>query len=298
VRICALLAAATFTGLGCAGAVAHAHEHRSEAVAARSRGTLRVVTFHSAALRRRRSYLLYEPPGYAQAAAAGRRFPVLYLLHSAPGWPRRFVDAGRVDHYVDVAIAARRARPMLVVIPYGRVRLAPGGPDTEWANTRLGRYEDLVLDVVRDVDARFATIRSRRARVLAGPSTGGFAAANITLRHLATFSAFESWSGYFAETRTDAFTGESQANLTANSPVLYVPGLAAEIRRDPVWGISYQGSGDPEASGLSLFTRRLTRAGGHATAFRPPGGHGWSLWKAEEPRMLAWASQHEEGSAG
>src|SRR4051794_24025025 len=186
-------------------------------------GVVKRISFFSPALGRRRYYLVDLPPGYASAAAARNRFPVLYLLHSAVGWPERFVDAGRVDRALDAGYAAGRLRPMIVVMADGRVRT--GGPDTEWANTRLGPYEDGLLDVVRAVDQRWRTVRRRSRRMLAGPSTGGFAAANVALRHLGTFGGFESWSGYFRETRTDAFTREAQANLDRNSPVDYVGGL-------------------------------------------------------------------------
>src|SRR5437899_10645521 len=49
------------------------------------RGTVREVHFYSQALAQKRKYLIYLPPGYAAQAAAGRRFPVMYLLHAPPG---------------------------------------------------------------------------------------------------------------------------------------------------------------------------------------------------------------------
>src|SRR3954454_16966573 len=195
---------------GCGATATHARASHRPALrpaarsAASAGGVVRRVSFFSRALGRRRSYLVDLPPGYTSAAAAGKRFPVLYLLHSAVGWPERFVDAGHVDRALDAGYAAGRLRPMIVVMADGRVRT--GGPDTEWANTRLGPYEDGLLDVVRAVDQRWRTVRRRSRRMLAGPSTGVFAAANVALRHLGTFGGFESWSGYFRETRTDAFT--------------------------------------------------------------------------------------------
>ena len=59
-------------------------------------GRLLRSRFHSPALRGEHEYDLYLPPGYAAAAAAGQRFPVVYLLHGAPGWPQRFTDAGDI----------------------------------------------------------------------------------------------------------------------------------------------------------------------------------------------------------
>ena len=48
-------------------------------------GTTRTITFWSPSVHQREQYIVYLPPGYAQAAARGRRYPVLYLLHGYPG---------------------------------------------------------------------------------------------------------------------------------------------------------------------------------------------------------------------
>src|SRR3954447_16664979 len=238
---------------GCGAAATHARAGHDVPArpAASARGVVRRVSFFSPALRERRSYLVDLPRGYTAAAAAGRRFPVLYLLHSAVGWPDRFIDAGHVDRALDRGYDAGRLRPMLVVMPDGRVRT--GGPDTEWADTGLGPYEDALIDVVHAVDRRWRTVRRRSARMLAGPSTGGFAAANVALHHLGLFGGFESWSGYFRETRTDAFTTEPQANLDRNSPVDDVGRLRTRLRRQPTDAVAYEGDRGSDPAALDLF---------------------------------------------
>jgi enterochelin esterase-like enzyme len=59
-----------------------------------------------------------------------------------------------------------------------------------------------VLDVMRDVDYRFATIRARRERVIAGFSAGADRATNIALHNLGVFTNLQAWPGYYLETRT------------------------------------------------------------------------------------------------
>jgi enterochelin esterase-like enzyme len=246
------------------------------------------VTFTSRALHERRGYLVHLPAGYSTR----RRYPVLYLLHSAVGWPERWIVAAHADRIADAEQRAGRTRPLILVMPEGNV--SRHGADTEWANTRLGPYEDAFVDVVRDVDRRFSTLRDRRARMLAGVSTGGFAAANLALRRPALFGGFESWSGYFRETASDAFAAEPAASLAANSPVDYVAALAPAIRRLGMAGFVYEGDREPDASYQDLFCARLRRAGGRVTCTRYAGGHGWTLWRAHLPAMLRFASARME----
>lgn len=252
----------------------------------------KVLTGHlySPALHRQRSYSVYLPPGYSRAAARGARYPVLYLLHAPPGKPAGYFTAGALAVRMDEMIAAHKIGPFMVVLPDGRT----GGSsnDTEWANANRGRYESFVLDVVHSVDRRWATIRSRSARAIGGLSEGGYGAANITLRNLRTFGGFQSWSGYFVQTPTAAFTGASRAALRANSPLLYVGRLRGALRRYPVHAWLYQGRLDRDSSlpQMLAFQRALRRAGGHVSAQLVPGGHSWLVWRGQMPAALrkAW----------
>src|SRR5207302_7076470 len=55
-------------------------------------GRLVTARFYSPALHARRSYLIYLPPGYSPRT----HYPVLYLLHGAPGWPRELLDVANL----------------------------------------------------------------------------------------------------------------------------------------------------------------------------------------------------------
>jgi enterochelin esterase-like enzyme len=254
----------------------------------------RVVTLHfgSPALGRRASAAVYLPPGYAAAARAGGRFPVLYLLHAPPGSPLGYLTIGALQVRMDSLIATHRIRPFLVAIPDGHT--SRDSNDTEWANAGAGRYESFVLDTVNAVDRRFATIQARGDRALAGLSEGGYGAANVTLHQLATFGAFESWSGYFTQTPTFAFNGASRRLLAANSPNAYVGSLRARLATLPTYGFLYRGTSDKITSHADTvtFARRFRAAGGHVALAEYPGGHNWALWRAHLPQMLRFASAH------
>lgn len=255
-------------------------------------GSVVQMRFFSPALGRHATYQLYLPPGYAAAAQAGVRFPVLYLLHPPPGSPAGYLTIGALQQRMDTLIAKHAIKPYLVAIPDGHTR--KDGNDTEWANAGAGRYEDFMLDVVRTVDHHFATIPGRADRALAGLSEGGYGAANIALRHLDVFGTFESWSGYFFQTPTLPFKGASAALLAANSPNDYVSALAPQLARMPTYAFVYRGSGEHLTSHLDTitFVERFRAAGGHVRFAEWPGLHNWRLWRAHMPLMLRFAGRH------
>jgi S-formylglutathione hydrolase FrmB len=255
-------------------------------------GRIAESRFYSPALRARRSFYAYLPAGYARAALRGRRFGVLYLLHAPPGRPAGFFSAGALAVDADVLVHERRIRPLLIVVPNGKS--GSFGNDTEWANARAGRYEDFVLDVVRAVDRRYATLADRRHRVIGGLSAGGYGAVNIALHHLREFGGMQSWSGYFANSPrySAVFEGAPPATIAYNSPAQLVPRLAPEIRRLGLHAFLYSGLSDREPGRYQLpgFAALLRRAGARTGSALYRGGHDWGIWRRQGRHMLELAS--------
>ena len=300
-----LVVAAWFAvGLSAAYAYVHGYTVRRGFPVARvpagtPRGTVETVSFRSQAIGATERYMVYLPPHYAAQAARGGRFPVLYLLHGSPGADGGFVTIGAANVRMDTLIARHRVRPMILVMPAGEQGL---GGDTEWANTPHGRWMDFVLDVVHDVDHRYATLARRRDRGIAGISEGAYGAVNIGLHHIGLFSVIQSWSGYYKQTPTGPFKGATLAALQANSPADYVAELAPRIQRLGLRVWLLQGQIDwhsPHA--LVAFAGALHTAGATVRYGFYPGGHDWALWRAQTPRMLIaashWFSQRPRGPA-
>lgn len=295
-RLAGALAVA-WIGIGLWGAYAYTHAYyvyrgfpppRDPAGVAQ--GALTKVRFFSPALGARRSYLVYTPPGYASAAARGRRFPVLYLLHAPPGRPDGYIQAGAVNVRADILLARHVIHPFLMVLPYGKSHSF--GNDTEWADARAGRYEGYVLDTVRAVDGRWATRPDRTHRVIAGLSEGAYGAANLAVRHLDLFGGFQSWSGYFTQTPTGPFAGLPEPLLRANSPTTIVPALAPRLARLPLRAFLYQGGQDDVSEPAMLaFAGELRRAGAEVGTAVYPGHHSWQLWRGQVPQMLRLADR-------
>ena len=249
-------------------------------------GRLLTVHFYSRALGRRTDYLIYMPAAYDPA----RRYPAFYLLHGMPGRPLAFTVIGNIEVRLDNLISEGRVPPMILVFPDGRIN---GGAftDSEWANTPWGQFDSYVIDVVRDVDRRFAALPERQARVIAGLSAGAYGAINIALHHLSRFGSVQVWSGYFTQTRSGVFAHATNAQLAYNSPIEYVRGVGAALAADPLRAYLLVGRGDSASRQIVPMARALKAQGATVSYAIYAGGHDWQLWNAHLDQMLILAGR-------
>ncbi|MEO7192007.1 MAG: alpha/beta hydrolase-fold protein [Vicinamibacterales bacterium] len=154
-------------------------------------GAVAVVTYYSTALKRDRRMHIYTPPGYQ----AGRdKYPVFYLLHGASDSDDSWTSVGRAGIILDNLIAAKKAKPMIVVMPAGHTNgptpgrgapptaatIAPGSPD-EFT-------QDFVTDIMPYVEKNYRVLTDRQNRAIAGLSMGGSQTLNIAMPHLDQFA--------------------------------------------------------------------------------------------------------------
>ncbi len=256
-----------------------------------ARGHITSFRFASAALGGREVRpLVYLPAGYAAAPAT--RYPVLYLLHGTPGNPRTaFVNSLHLGPRMDELVAARRIRPMIVVMPPG----SPGTYEhaTEWANgpghgARWFRY--LTHDLVRAVDSRYRTIPERAGRAIAGYSSGADAAINAILWHPQSYAVAEAWSGDFRQTpRT---VGRVPALVAHFSALQTAPARARVVERAGDHVYLYAGRTDPALPMTLAVGLDLRRAHVHERLDVTGGGHAWELWASRMDGALRYASDH------
>jgi beta-lactamase class A/enterochelin esterase-like enzyme len=149
-------------------------------------GTVHVNWYSSKTLDVPRRIDVYTPPGYETGRTA---YPVLYLLHGSGDTETGWTNCGKADMILDNLIAAGKAKPMIVVMPYGRARrdvyLGPisGAPD---ANAFEG---DLLKDVMPFVEKMYRVSAKADDRAIAGLSMGGGQAMRIGLHHTELFHA-------------------------------------------------------------------------------------------------------------
>ncbi len=130
---------------------------------------------------------VYLPPGYDDA---GKRYPVLYLLHGVLDDPSVWIEPAyqgmTIQATMDSLIEAGAVRPMIVVMPNGRNAL--GGSYYRNSPVTGGWGEFIAQDVVRHVDAGYRTLASAGGRAIAGHSMGGLGAIWAGMLHPEVFS--------------------------------------------------------------------------------------------------------------
>ncbi len=146
-------------------------------------GAVAAVTYYSTALGRHRRMHVYTPPGYEAGSA---KYPVFYLLHGAGDCDESWTSVGRAGFILDNLIAAKKAKPMVVVMPAGHTSarmMMPGG-----GQQRDEFSEDFVNDIMPYVEKNYRVSTARNDRAIAGLSMGGMQTLNISMSHLDKFA--------------------------------------------------------------------------------------------------------------
>jgi enterochelin esterase-like enzyme len=223
--------------------------------------------------------LVYLPPH----VVAGRRYPLLVLLHGMPGSPYSISQGLQWATFADRAIESGAAPPFVALVP------AVGLPvrfDGEWA----GEPERFVVGTALPWAKRMLPV-SHGPAAIAGLSAGGFGAVDIGLRHPGLFDTLESWSGYFHPLYDGAFRHATAAFLAAHDPRRLVRAEAPLLRRLGTRFFLSSGTVHDKAGAKAAraFAAELGRLGLPVRLWLEPGGHDGALWRAQLPAAIAAA---------
>ncbi|MGA2271463.1 MAG: alpha/beta hydrolase-fold protein [Bryobacteraceae bacterium] len=229
-------------------------------------GEVRIDWYGSKSLNALRRVTVYTPPGYDRNVRG--RYPVLYLFHGANADETTWVRHGHANLILDNLLAAGKAKPFLVVMPFGygvppgTPPPASGGPSD---NTALFS-RDLIEDVIPLIQSYYRVYSDRDHRAIAGLSMGGGEALGIGLNRLDLFSYV---AGFSAALRPAEFQ-KTFAGLVANPQ-------DANQKLHLLWvGCGNQDSLFPAAKSFSEFldARKIKHTFREST-----GAHTWINWR-------------------
>lgn len=152
-------------------------------------GAVASVTYYSKSLGKFRRMHVYTPPGYETNS---QKYPVFYLLHGAGDSDDSWTSVGRAGFILDNLIAAKKAKPMVVVMPAGHTAPFDFGRPAAGARRLPDFNTDFVKDFVGDImpyaETHYRVIRDRQHRAIAGLSMGGAQTIEVAVPHAAEFA--------------------------------------------------------------------------------------------------------------
>lgn len=151
-----------------------------------SRGKIDTINYFSKAEGKKRNLIVYTPPQFDKS----KKHPVLYLLHGVGGNESDWKRNGNINIIFDNLYASKRIEPMLIVMPYGKVRLS----STNQQSSFTYFDKELLNEIIPFIEKNYEVKPSPEFRAIAGLSMGGSQALNIGLKHLNKFA----WIGGFS----------------------------------------------------------------------------------------------------
>jgi enterochelin esterase family protein len=228
------------------------------------RGVVHVHWYESNSLGSLRSVYVYTPPGYESGRS---RCPVFYLLHGAGDTESGWVTVGRANVILDNLIAEGKARPMVVVMPFGHTQASMGLGSTALANPDRSLFtRDLLEDVMPLVERLYRVSNQPDQRAIAGLSMGGGQALNIGLTRLDTFG----WIGAFSSALMRMEPEKTFAGLLADP-------AASNKKLHLLWIAC--GKQDNLFEANQRFSELLNKHQVKHTFVATEGAHQWRVWR-------------------
>lgn len=157
--------------------------------------------------------IVYTPPFYDKNKK--EQYPVFYLISGTTDTEEVYFKVGRVNYILDNLIAQGKAKPMIVVMPYGNPSLymqnngvQPKGMDVFTS--------DVLNDLMPFIEKNYRTINDREYRGIGGFSRGGNQGLAIGLGNLDRFSYLCSYSSFTGTNIPGVFDNADQTNSKIN----------------------------------------------------------------------------------
>ncbi len=232
-------------------------------------GQVHIDWYHSTTLDVMRSMRVYTPPGYASSST---RYPVFYLLHGGGDEDSGWSTIGRAGFILDNLLAAKKARPMIIVMPNGsmpRAANAPPGPAGS-ADAQARFADELLKNVIPCVEKNYRVLATRESRAIAGLSMGGGQTLRVAPANLDRFAYIGVWSSGVNQQATDDF-------VKRNAPF-----FDSAERTNKLVKLFWIGVGekDPLANASAKNLAAILKAHGIKSEFHESeGGHTWINWR-------------------
>lgn len=226
-------------------------------------GTVHQHSYLSKSLGRPREVWVYTPPGY-ESSAAPAKLPLLVLQHGSGDNQQTWVAHGKAHWILDSLIAARKARPMIVMMIDGHP--LPPAPATDLPARALisaAFRRELLDEAMPLVESLYRVASGPANRGIVGLSMGGGQSITVGLGNLDRFA----WVGAFSgSTPVEAVTTAFLADPSSANTKLRLLWLAC-------------GKDDALHTRNAEFSAKMTAAGIRHQWHLTAGNHSWPVWR-------------------
>ena len=243
-------------------------------------GSVAEVPYYSTALKAWRRLHVYTPPGYE---TNNEKYPIFYLLHGAGDSDDSWTTVGRANFILDNLIAAKKAKPMVIVMTAGHTtRTQGGGGGGGFLSATDDFAREFVTDVMPLVEKRYRVMTDRAHTAIAGLSMGGSQTLNIAIPNLQRFAYIGVYSsGLIGD--AGGGRGAAQAPATPNPNSWENRNLAMLDNAGLKKGLKLVWFSTGKDDGLIGTTRSsvdmLKKHGFNVVFEESPGGHTWINWR-------------------
>jgi enterochelin esterase-like enzyme len=241
-------------------------------------GAVAEIAYFSKTLKRFRRMHIYTPPGYESGKG---KFPVFYLLHGASDSDGSWSSVGRAGFILDNLIAAKKAKPMVVVMPAGHTGTFSFGGRGDGLNRAVDEFvQEFETDILPYAESHYRIYADQKHRAVAGLSMGGAQTLNIAARNFDKFAYVGVYSsGVFG------IAGGNRGNTNAvpagptweerHKKALDDPKLKKGVKL--VWFAT--GKDDFLISTTRATVEMLKKHDFKVTFNETPGAHTWIVWR-------------------
>ncbi len=253
-------------------------------------GAVAALSYYSTALGTWRRLHVYTPPGYE---TGNDKYPIFYLLHGAGDSDDSWTSVGRANLILDNLIAAKKAKPMVVVMTAGHTTRTQGAGGGGFLSATDDFAKDFVTDVMPLVEKRYRVMTDRAHTAIAGLSMGGSQTLNIAIPNLQRFAYVGVYSsGLIGEVGgAGGRGGRGAAPAPDPAPAPAVPNPNSWENRNLATldnaalrkGLKLVWFSTGKDDGLITTTRAtvdmLSKHGFNVVFEESPGGHTWINWR-------------------
>ena len=238
-------------------------------------GEVRSKLYYSKITGAWRRCFVYTPPGYDTNPT--ERYPVLYLQPGFGEDERGWGTQGRVNLILDNLIAAKKAKPMLVVMDNQFSALKPGEAPLSFGGRRPGgggrpdfgsygaTFTQVMLgELIPAIESSYRALSSREHRAMAGLSMGGMQTFLTTLPHLDQFAYIGGFSPGLPQAEIDKIYKDPEG-FNKRVKLLWIGTGTVERDSNP---------------NILRLHEALDKAGINHVYFESPGtAHEWLTWR-------------------